>query len=708
MKRSARDGMSESGRKASGLTYRSAPLERDDKGIPASLDEATRSVAVIAATENPVTVFDYERWEAVNEVLLMSGCRLPASRQVPLFDTHRRFDTSSVLGSARGLEIADGQLLCRSFFSTVPEAQTPYTKVREGHLTDFSIGYRVLEAVWVPENETAAIEGRVFEGPVRVATQWVPKELSVCPIGADDMAKVRAESCAAANRSTNQKNEEVTDMNPKFRALLEERGLQKDASEEEAWAFAEKNLIDPGQTDGGRTAVPDTGKPAARQAADAPDDRIRAAIVEERNRTAEINAMCRRFDCADLADGLVNDGRSVDEARRAVLDHLEKKKDTDPGLSYRGPIELVKDARDKFRSAGTDALILRSAHEALRRHCGAVFEKPAPGADELRGYSLRELARESLRIAGVTDRGNPLEMIGRALTTSDFPLILAAVANKSLFAGWESAGETWQAWCATGSVSDFKTNRSVRPSEFSDLDEVPEDTEYKYGKRTEAQEEYRIATYGKLFAISRQTIINDDLNALTNIPAGHGEAAARKVGDLPYAVLVANAAMGDGAALFNDAAHANVAAGSHIGAPDVGTIAEGIRAMGVQKDLMGLRRLNIRPLFFLGTKGLEGSAEVFFKTEKFSANEASTRTNPYSGAYFTRVYEARLDDDDPQAWYLAGPKGKTVVVYFLNGVQTPYMETKQGWSVDGVEYKVRIDCGAKAMDWKGLYRNNGH
>ena len=45
--------------------------------------------------------------------------------------------------------------------------------------------------------------------------------------------------------------------------------------------------------------------------------------------------------------------------------------------------------------------------------------------------------------------------------------------------------------------------------------------------------------------------------------------------------------------------------------------------------------------------------------------------------------------------------------FFLNGIQTPYMETKQGWTVDGVEYKVRIDAGAKAMDWRGLVKNAG-
>ena len=64
-------------------------------------------------------------------------------------------------------------------------------------------------------------------------------------------------------------------------------------------------------------------------------------------------------------------------------------------------------------------------------------------------------------------------------------------------------------------------------------------------------------------------------------------------------------------------------------------------------------------------------------------------------------------DASATAWYLAGAKGKTVKVFFLNGQQGPYLETKQGWSVDGVEFKVRGDAAAKAIDWKSLLKNLG-
>ena len=163
------------------------------KGIPSSLDLEGRSVEVVAATESPVTVFDYERFEPVDEVLLMAGLQLPESRQLPLLDAHSRHSTSNVIGSVRALKVAGGQLIGRAHFSSSPEVEPVWTRVREGHLTDFSIGYRVLESVWIPANQNQKIGNRTFSGPVRVSTAWEAKELSAVPIGADKDAKARSE-----------------------------------------------------------------------------------------------------------------------------------------------------------------------------------------------------------------------------------------------------------------------------------------------------------------------------------------------------------------------------------------------------------------------------------------------------------------------------------------------------------------------------------
>jgi hypothetical protein len=681
------------------LSYRTITIGARAEGGPSSLDEKARSIEVVGATENPVEVWDWERFEVVREVCLMNGCVLPANRQVVLLDTHQRGGTGSVVGSYRDMHIdsvgttgGSPALVGRAHFTSLPEGDEPYVKVKEGHVTDFSVGYRVSESEWVKAGETKVIQGRKFEGPLRVTTKWVPREMSVCPLGADEMAKARADG------KDYQQSKEEQKMDKKLREMLLKRGMNPDATEAEAWAFMEKITAPEIRAESAAQEGMDSGLRRNDAVPPAPDAQeiSRAVVRVERERVAEIDAMCKRFEVPDEErTRMVSGGMEIDAARKIVMDLVEKRQKEVPVMPM-GGIEFGRDEGEKFRAAATDSLILRSGISQIKA--------PAPGADELRGYTLREMARLCLQRAGVKIPGNPMEMIGRAMMTGDFPILLAATANKSLFEGWESASESWQLWCATGSVSDFKTQTSGRASETDDLDEILEHGEYKYGTVSEAQEQYHIATFGKLFAITRQAIINDDLNALTDIPRKHGESWARKIGDLAYAVLTDNAAMGDGRALFI-AAHANLGTA---GVPDEITVAEAIKLMGVQKDLAGKRRLNIPALFFIAPKALEGTAEVFFNSNNFSkTNEAATRNNPYAGSRFTRVYESRLDDNSATQYYFAGPKGKTVKIFFLNGVQTPYLETKSGWTVDGVEYKVRGDAGGKAMDWKGLVRNAG-
>jgi hypothetical protein len=660
------------------LSYRAIPLKRaaGDQGGPATLDEATRSVEVVVSTEAPVLVFDWDRWEMVPEILLMSGCQLPDSRQIPLLDTHQRWNTSSVIGSTRDLRVEGDQLLGRAVYSSAPEAEGPYLKMREGHLTDYSVGYRYAnkDCIYVPEGQTAAIDGRTFTGPVKVVRQWAPMENSTCPIGADEFAKARAATAAPSP------HKEQQNMDEKLRAFLESRGLAKDATEEEAWRHLETLNVRSEET-----AVP--GAPA-----DAPtlDTAVRTAVRAEQERMIEIRAIAGR---AGLDETKINEmivaGKSVEEVRAAAFDHITSSTPASPGFRA----TVVADERDKFRSAAQDSLLLRA---------GRSLEKPAPGATDLRGFSLREIARESLRVAGQPVGGDVMQMVGRALTTSDFPILLGNTANLSLLAGWEGAMETWEQWCGIGSLSDFNIHTLARAGETDDLDEVGEDDEYKYGKLAETSEQVKLTTFGKLNKISRQAIINDDLGAITDAFIRRGEAAARKVGDLPYAVLVANANMGDGVALFH-ATHANLAVAAAI---TVDTLALAEDFMVSQKDVSGKSRLNIRPQFLLAPSNKRILATQVINGAVVGTQAAPGVINPYQGQIAV-IGESRLKDDSATAWYLAGPKGKTVVVYFLNGNRTPYLETREGWTTDGVEFKTRIDAAAKAVDFRGLVKNPG-
>ena len=50
------------------LTYRVAPVGPRNPSGPLTIDEESRSVDIIGATEEPTEVFDPERWEIVAEI----------------------------------------------------------------------------------------------------------------------------------------------------------------------------------------------------------------------------------------------------------------------------------------------------------------------------------------------------------------------------------------------------------------------------------------------------------------------------------------------------------------------------------------------------------------------------------------------------------------------------------------------------------------
>jgi hypothetical protein len=62
-----------------------------------TLDDSTRSVEAVLATESPVMAIDFRKMQYVNEVLLMNGCRLPANNQIPLLDSHSRMTVGTIL-----------------------------------------------------------------------------------------------------------------------------------------------------------------------------------------------------------------------------------------------------------------------------------------------------------------------------------------------------------------------------------------------------------------------------------------------------------------------------------------------------------------------------------------------------------------------------------------------------------------------------------
>ncbi|MDC0728559.1 ClpP-like prohead protease/major capsid protein fusion protein [Phytobacter diazotrophicus] len=320
------------------------------------------------------------------------------------------------------------------------------------------------------------------------------------------------------------------------------------------------------------------------------------------------------------------------------------------------------------------------------------------------GMTLRELARMALTERGIGVSGlNPVQMVGLALThsTSDFGNILLDVSNKALLQGWEEATESFELWTKKGSLSDFKTAHRVGMGGFPSLRQVREGAEYKYVTTGDKGQTIALATYGEIFSVTRQAIINDDLNQLTDVPMKMGRAAKGTIGDLVYAVLTGNAKLSDGKALFHND-HANLSSG----AISVSSLDDSRKLMRLQKE--GDRSLNIRPAFMLVPVALETLANQTIKSASVKGADANSGImNPIQN-FAEVIAEARLDDADPKAWYLAAAKGSdTIEVAYLNGVDTPYIDQQDGFTTDGIATKVRIDAGVAPLDYRGLTKSSG-
>ncbi|HBA3157782.1 TPA: hypothetical protein J6N65_001649 [Escherichia coli] len=351
--------------------------------------------------------------------------------------------------------------------------------------------------------------------------------------------------------------------------------------------------------------------------------------------------------------------------------------------------------------AGNGNFVGDGIRQALMARAG--FEKTERD-NVYNGMTLREYARMSLTERGIgVSSYNPMQMVGAAFThsTSDFGNILLDVANKAILQGWEDAPETYEQWTRKGQLSDFKIAHRVGMGGFSALRQVREGAEYKYVTTGDKQATIALATYGELFSITRQAIINDDLNMLTDVPMKLGRAAKSTIADLVYAILTSNPKIStDNVSLFDKAKHANVLESA---AMDVASLDKARQLMRVQKE--GERHLNIRPAFVLVPTAMESVANQVIRSSSVKGADINAGIiNPVKD-FATVIAEPRLDDNSQTTFYLAASKGSdTIEVAYLNGVDTPYIDQMEGFSVDGVTTKVRIDAGVAPVDHRGLVK----
>ena len=323
--------------------------------------------------------------------------------------------------------------------------------------------------------------------------------------------------------------------------------------------------------------------------------------------------------------------------------------------------------------------------------------------NQFNGMSLMELARASLtgRSIGVSGLDR-MGIVGMAFThsSSDFSHILMDTATKAALAGWDDNEETFDKWTRTGELPDFKPGNRVGLEAFPSLRQVRPGAEYKYATLSDTGAVIRLATYGELFSIDRQAIINDDMSFITRIPASMGRAAKATIGDLVYATLTGNPSF-NGEPLFSEDRNNFVS-----GELNVDNLAAARSQMKRQKS--GDRTLNISPAFLLVPTMLEAYADQILHSTSVPGMEYNSGIKNPVLNMAEIIAEPRLDEASEEDWYLTARKGAdTIEVAYLDGNAAPTVESTSGFTVDGVTMKVRIDAGVAPMDYRGMLKSSG-
>lgn len=719
--------------------------------IPETFSADNRTVEVTFSTGSQVRRFDFWTEKEWIEELSLDSRHVNLDRLnsgAPLLSNHNSDSLKDVVGVVDKAWLKDGEGRALVRFSDREEIKPVLNDVKSGILRNISIGYQV--------NTFEQQDERQDDLTVYRAVDWEPMEISLVTIPADAGAQVRSDgenhSVQIINRIQSMKNKQrgeslisalegaissmETEETPRseiISSMGSAAGIESGTVSQilsggidcppldrlEGFASALDgvsidDLVSAAEQDGCEYADNDDGSRSLKACGLSNENNeekqmkekqaigeIKAqAAKDERTRVAEIRKFGKisRVDEKTI-DGLIERGVSVADAKDTMLKDWSEKVDKE---TSRSDASVTTDEKDKFIEAGVNALLGRAGVQKME------------GANEMRGMRLTEIAKLCLQRSGVSATGvDEHTMIKRAFnmdrsitqSTSDFPVLLENAMHKVIQDAYTLASLTWNRFCATGSVTDFRAHNRYRLGSFGNLDALNEAGEFKNKSIPDGEKAVITAsTKGNLINITRQTIINDDLGAFIALAQMLARAAGRTVEADVYALLVSNPVLLDGIALFH-ASHNNLAgAGTAVTVAD---IEAGRVAMAKQTDVSDNDFLDLRPNVWVGGMSTGGEARVVNDAQyDDDSSKNQNKPNKVRGLFSDIVDSPRITGSD---WYMFADASDAPVleVAFLNGEQAPFLDSMDAFNVDGLQWKVRLDYGVAAIDYRGAYRNPG-
>lgn len=671
------------------MTYRSKPdasgcvWRTFDLNV---IDEDTRTFQVSASSDLPVDMGHFVEIlshdpEDVDMSFLSSG-------NAPMLDTHDSGVGKSVTGNpgmqigvVQSAKLEGGRSVCVLRLSSGAEFDRLWGDIKDRIVKNVSIGYKRLGVEEVGETE----DGR----PV-VRTKWRPHEISLVPIPADESVGVGR---AIENVEIIMNREEIEKIARRYGLTQDwvEKHVRAKSTTAQAQADAEGQSSDDEEGDDGDDPPSNPeGERSGDQGVD--PEAIRAA---ERSRIAAIQGVATRHSLpADWAQGQIESGASESEARLSALDEIATR--TPPASTT---ILTGGNGNNSvgYRQAVTAAILTRNGI-ALPEELRSV------DVNEYRAMSLMQMASDHLNRAGVSTRSLHHEDIAaRAMahTTSDFMVALQNALNITLVAGFETVENTWQNFASVSSVENFKKHKRIRGGAFSDLMPVNESGEFEGGEIDDADSfSVSAGTKGRIVALTRETIINDDIGYLLSALDQMGQAAGRTLEKDCYAFLASNPLLEDGHRLFS-LEHGNLITGEPV--PTQDNIDSGIQLMGSQTNKHG-DIYAIRPELWMGALNLETTAHQINRSTT-DVTQANPGVAPKVSGTFKKIAgTARIANN---TWYMFANQNQVPVIQvaFLRGRTTPILLQHAPFTMaGGIQYLVVYDYGVNAVGHEGAVK----
>lgn len=558
--------------------------------------------------------------------------------------------------------VQNGQLVAFGTISNATEAgRTVVALARDGVRFQASIGGNVEHRRHVREGETVTANGRTFtadRGGLTVASKIDIREISIVPIGADGNTTV---SIAAKGKTMTVASDQDV--------LTQERAR-----------VARINELTAGDWGDSQPGV-DRLRASALKDDISPDD-LAVELVKVSRNARELEAI--RASRPQAPSGF--NGKGAPQGGSVLTASLA--------------MSMGADADTLGKEFGEDTV-----SEAMSaRHRGAGFHACIRSVLRATGQHFDTIDDHAIRLALSAD----VDLKASGFSTLSLPGILSNAANKSMLSTYNAQPTTWRAFCGIGNMTDFKEATKYRLTGQGEFTEVGADGELKHFTLGEESYSNRLTTRGSMLGVTRQMLINDDLDAFAQVPRIIGRQSAIAVEKAVYVKLLSNP---DG---FFATANKNLL---HNNAMGVDSLTALEKLFLDRTDTNGDPVL-IQPAVVLVPTDLAVTATLLLNATQLRDNTADVQylaANPHAGK-FQSVVSPYLSNTtyagaSSSAWYLASDPSSGVAmmeVGFLNGRQTPTIDTAEAdFNKLGIQMRGYFDFGVAMQDDRAAVKATG-